>query len=871
MAASETVSDADVAGHRALARLLEQPARPSPDDVLEAVLQWAAARGYRLYPPQEQAILDWLSGAHVILETPTGSGKSLVALVACVAAAARGGRAFWTAPVKALVNEKFFDLCSELGAERVGLATGDAVVNRDAPIVCCTAEILAQLALREGSAARVDAAVLDEFHYYGDRDRGAAWQIPLLELPQTQFLLMSATLGDTRAIATDLQERTGRPVRTIVGRERPVPLSFEYAEQPLHETVAGLVATGRAPLYVVHFTQRAAAEHAQSLLSIDLCSREHKRILADAIRGSAFDSPYGPTLRRLLLHGVGVHHAGMLPRHRRLVERLAQQGLLRVIAGTDTLGVGINVPIRTVVLTQLCKFDGARTRLLTAREFHQIAGRAGRKGFDERGWVVVQAPEHVIENRIAEARAAGDPHKLRKLVRKKPPERGYVPWDRTTFERLVTAPPERLVPRLEITHQMLLWLLDRPGDGCAAVKAFLRRTHSSPAGRRRNARIAIDYFRSLRDARVLEFPDPPDALGRRVRVRRDLQVDFSLHQTLSLYVVEAVALLDRGSPTYALDVLTLVEATLDDPEPILARQLEQARRERLEELRTAGVPYEERMAELEKVTPPRPLEAFLEQTFEAFAVRHPWVGRQALRPKSIARQMWEQAASFASYVRDLDLERVEGVLLRYLSEAYRAARETVPREFRDPHFEDVLEWLRATVRGVDASLLDEWEALRAGRIGPTAPREPEPDATSDPLADRRAFIALVRQECFRIVRALAARAVDRALAALSPGPGDRRTDRDALQAQLDAYFAEHGAIRLDADARAPHRLQIVERASRWLLVQTLCDEEGDDDGYALLELDVPRSREERRPVLVSLRVGTGVPELEITESDAPER
>src|SRR5206468_3053775 len=278
----------------------------------------------------------------------------------------------YTCPIKALVNEKFFALCDAFGARNIGMVTGDAAINREAPVLVCTAEVLSNLVLRDPKL-RADCVVMDEFHYYADRERGVAWQVPLLLLEKTQFLLMSATLGDTTPIENKLAEVTRREVARVSGAQRPVPLEMSYVETPLHETL----------------------------------------------------------------------------------EKLAQQGLLKVVSGTDTLGVGVNVPIRTVLFTQLIKFDGEKTAQLTVRDFLQVAGRAGRKGFDERGYVVAQAPEHVIENlKLEQKKQAG-----KKVVRKSPPAKGYVHWDRATFERLCTRPPEPLESRFQVTHGMILYLL----------------------------------------------------------------------------------------------------------------------------------------------------------------------------------------------------------------------------------------------------------------------------------------------------------------------------------------------------------------------------------------------------------------------------
>src|SRR5258708_23802310 len=355
---------------------------------------------------------------------------------------------------------------------------------------------------------------------------------------------MSATMGPTEAFEKALARVTRRATVTVRGTERPVPLDFEYRETPLHETILELSRHGRAPVYVVNFTQRAAAETAQALMSIDFLPKDRQRAIGEELaRGVRWDTPYGKELRRFLAHGIGVHHAGLLPKYRLLVERLAQKGLLAVISGTDTLGVGVNIPIRTVLFARLCKYDGEETALLTVRDFHQTAGRAGRKGFDERGSVVAQAPEHVIENLRMESRAAKDPAKRKKFVKKKPPDKGYVHWDRATFDRLVTSPPEPLVSRFRVSHGMILEVLERPGGGCLDVARIIRRSHERRAQQRIFGREARAMFQSLLDAGILGY----DETSRRVQVHVDLQEDFSLHHALSLWLIDTVEQLDRES------------------------------------------------------------------------------------------------------------------------------------------------------------------------------------------------------------------------------------------------------------------------------------------------------------------------------------
>ena len=689
------------------------PDTPGADELLDALIEWSAQSGLELYPHQEEAVLRLLAGENVVLSTPTGSGKSLVALAGAFAMLAQGRRAVYTAPIKALVSEKFFELTAAFGPSEVGMVTGDASVNADAPVIACTAEILAQRALRAGSDTAADLVVMDEFHYYGDRDRGWAWQVPLLELPRSRFLLMSATLGDTTGLRRDLTARTGRDTALVASAERPVPLDVEYRETPLHVSIEHLLAAGQAPVYIVHFTQREATARAQSLTSLKVLSADEKAAVKEAVGGFRFDTPIGKDLRRFVLAGIGVHHAGMLPKYRLLVEKLAQQGHLKLICGTDTLGVGVNVPIRTVLFTRLYKYDGRRTRVLSVRDFQQIAGRAGRRGFDTVGSVWVQAPEHAVENKRAEMRAAGDPRKLRKLVRKKPPDRGYAHYDDKTLTRLWEGTPETLESSFDVTHAMMLNVLDRPGDGCAAMKRLLVDNHEPRPRQRRHIRKAVGVFRSLIDAEIVEVLPEPDASGRPVRVNIDLQDEFRLNQPLGLFAVEAVSVLDPEAPDYHLQALSVAESVLEDPMAVLLAQRDKARDELMTRMKEEGVEYEERMARLAEVTWPKPEAEFIEPAFDTFARHHPWVGHLRPSPKSVVRDMVEHADTFNQYVSRYGLKRSEGLVLRYLTDCYKALVQTVPAAAVDDRLAEVTEWLGELLRQVDSSLLDEWERLLA--------------------------------------------------------------------------------------------------------------------------------------------------------------
>ena len=779
--------------------------------------------------------MELVSGANVILATPTGSGKSMVAIGAHFYAMSLGKRTYYTAPIKALVSEKFFALCEVFGAENVGMMTGDAAVNSSAPIICATAEIVANLALREGPNSDIGQVVMDEFHFDSEPDRGWAWQVPLIELPHAQFLLMSATLGEVDFFSEDLTRRTGKPTTVVSGTERPVPLMFSYATTPVGETIEDLVTTNQSPVYIVHFTQAAALERAQALTSVNFCSKEEKEAIAEALGGFRFTTGFGKTLSRLVRHGIGVHHAGMLPKYRRLIEVLAQDGLLKVICGTDTLGVGINVPIRTVLLTGLAKYDGVRTRHLKAREFHQIAGRAGRAGYDTMGTVVVQAPEHEVENLRAVAKAGDDPKKIKKIQRKKAPE-GFVSWSEATFDRLVAASPEPLVSRFSVSNSMLLNVIARPGNCFDAMRHLLEDNHESRPAQRKHILKAISLYRGLLSAGIVERLDEPDEYGRMARLTMDLQRDFALNQPLSPFALAAFELLDVESDSYALDVVSIIESTLDDPRQVLMAQQHFARGEAVAQMKADGIEYEERMELLEEVTWPKPLSDLLFPAFEMYRGGHPWITEFALSPKSVVRDMIERAMTFAELISHYGLTRSEGLVLRYLADAYRALRQTVPTEARTEELEDIIEWLGELIRQVDSSLLDEWESL----TDPGAEADTEEVAFGADIprpisANPRAFRVMVRNAMFRRID-LASRRQWNELENLEDG-----IDAAEWEEQLLPYFEEYATIGTGPSARGPALFQVTEEGEFWRVRQVLEDPEG-DHGWALLAVvDIPES------------------------------
>ena len=894
---------------------------PTADVVMDRFLAVAAARGLELYPEQEEAILELFAGHNVVLNTPTGSGKSLVAAALHFKALCAGERSVYTCPIKALVNEKFLSLCRDFGPEHVGMMTGDASVNPRARILCCTAEILANIALQRGATSDVRAVIMDEFHYYSDAERGYAWQVPLLTMPGTRFLLMSATLGATEFFEKEMTRVTGAPSVTVRSDRRPVPLEFEYSETPLTERIAALLEAKRAPVYLVYFTQRSASEAAQSMMSLNVCSKEEKATLQAALEGVRFNSPYGKEVRRWLRHGIGVHHAGLLPKYRILVEQLAQKGLLKLICGTDTLGVGINVPIRTVVFTQLWKYDGKKAAVLTVRDFRQVAGRAGRKGYDDKGYVIAQAPEYMIENKRAEEKAAGDPKKQKKLVKQRAPE-GSVGWDIKTFERLQTAPSEGLVSRFDISHGMLLLVLSRESDGCRAMRQLITDCHETPHKKRALRTRAWQLFRALLDRQIVEFlpgsrerervelpgsreRPPADASTRKLRVNLELQDDFSLHQALSLYLIDTLPLLPSGvglttrvadasaeslhdaaptgqetrqetratNPDYPFDVLTLCESIVEDPDQILRRQIDKLKGEKIMELKEAGVPYEERMEKLEAIEHPKPLREFLYETFNAFAAAHPWINQENVRPKSIAREMFERYRSFSDYVKDYGLERSEGLLLRHLSQVWKVLSQTVPESAKTDEVVEMEDYFRELIRGIDSSLLEEWERLKNPDFIPAATSDadqPARPASFDITRDAPTFRRLVRTAVFGFLQDVAAREFDSALSRLRTGEAAAPADNDPispdarkLEAAFAAYFDARTRFRLDPEGRsAKHTHWSEDNAAptadggrQWLVAQVLIDAEEQNDWEATFTISLAESRAQNRAVVSFSGVG----------------
>ncbi len=840
-----------------------------PDQILDIFLEWAADTGFDLYPAQEEALLELMADRHVVLDTPTGSGKSLVALGLHFRGLCEGRQSYYTSPIKALASEKFFSLCNEFGADNVGMLTGDASINPEALVVCCTAEVLANLALRKGADLEAPYVVMDEFHYYADRDRGWAWQVPLITLPKTRFLLMSATLGDMSGIIASLEERTGYQAALVQSSDRPVPLDFSYRETPLHETIADLVEAEKAPIYLVNFTQRDCAEMAQKLTSMQLTTKAEKGAIRKAVGDTRFDTPYGKEFKRFLGFGIGVHHAGLLPKYRLQVEQLAQSGLLKVISGTDTLGVGINIPLRTVLFTKLAKFDGRKVSRLKVRDFKQIAGRAGRKGFDDEGSVVSQAPEDVIERLKQQRKAAANPKKRPKKAAK-PARQGDVSWSEDTFNKLVTNAPEKLKSRFRITAGMLVDLLQRDAavnnpelGNFASVRELIANCHDDDDGKRRHLERTAQLARSLYRAGITRMERDTSGTYLWVTVDDDLQVDFSLFHNLSLFLIGAIEGLDPDNPDHPLDVLSLVESVLEDPVVVIRRQVDRIKTELINRLKAEGVSYDERMNRLDEVTHPQPIADYIHGAFDHFLRDHPWVGGDAVRPKSVAREMVEGYLSFTDYVRHYGLQRSEGVLLRYLSQVYKTLDQNVPDQLKTEAVHDIIAFLRALLERVDTSLIEEWETLRH----PDLLLEAEADsktahrtlAVRELRENPRALSARIRAELHQLVAVLSRKDWEEAATCI------RRTTVDPtslvapedFENALAPFFETFGELRFDHQARLAEHTQITDTGNNiWKVVQILLDPEDENLWYIDGRVDLSDGATIEGPLVAVRRIGT---------------
>ncbi len=552
------------------------------------------------------------------------------------------------------------------------------------------------------------------------------------------------------------------------------------------------------------------------------------------------------------------------------------------------------MPIHTEVLTSLTKYDGVKSRRLRSREFHQIAGRAGRAGFDSEGLVIAEAPEHDIENAKLVQKAGGDPKKLRKIKRKKPPE-GFVNWNEQTFERLVASSPEVLRPHMRVSHSMVLSLVERGGDALENISDLIDLSMQTPDEKvqlKARAEEILDTLvatgvvekelvgaGSAGAAESVEGDEGADGVGGaddegcakgvedadgdkdtegaegaswNYSLTMEMPASFSLDQPLSPFLLAVLDMLSMEDPNYALDLISLVEATLENPFSVLRAQQRRARDEAAAEMKAAGIGFEERLERLANVSYPRPLEDELNAAFEHYCEAVPWARDYELAPKSVLRDMIETASDFKTYVARYKIARSEGTLLRYLSDVFRVLARTIPEARRDERLNEVIDWLRFMVQSIDSSLMDEW--AQTGDSADDIALAPPPSANAV-VADRRGLVILVRNALFLRVRLASLGRCDE-LGSLDCEAGYGAAHWERV---LEGFYEVHEEIRIDADARS-HAYLLIDEADEvgehlWHVRQIFLDEDADCDFAIAADVDLDATQEEGEAVFVNYRVG----------------
>ena len=389
---------------------------------------------------------------------------------------------------------------------------------------------------------------------------------------------------------------------------------------------------------------------------------------------------------------------------------------------------------------------------------------------------------------------------------------------------------------MKVDNAMLINVLSREEDAFPVLRRLLTDNHEDRRNQLRLSRRALRLARSLTASGTLTRLDEPDEFGRRYVLTVDLPADFALNQPLAHFALAALDVLDPESPTYTLDIVSVIEAVLEAPRQILFAQQYAARGEAVAEMKADGIEYDERMALLDEVTWPQPLAELLEATYEIYRQTHPWLPEDALSPKSIVREMWEQGMTFTDFVCRYQLARSEGLVLRYLTDAYRTLRQTVPDAHRTPELEDLVEWLGETVRQTDSSLLDEWEALTDPEHVRADVAHHEPPPPPRPITQQeRAFRVMVRNAMLRRVELVARDDLDglmrleRLAADRTDPPREVEMTRSAWDAAIEEYYAEHDEVaprrrRPRPGAAGDHARRPSPR--RWRVRQTIDDPEG---------------------------------------------
>lgn len=694
---------------------------------LEFYEKFFIARGLEPYPVQEQAFDHIFAGRSVLVTVPTGTGKTVIGKAAIHKALALGQKAIYTSPLRALTEEKYRELCEDFGADRVGFATGDYKVNPEAPVQVVVAEILWNRIFGERAGRLADVVVMDEAHYFNDPERGYVWEQSIIGMdPRTQLVLLSATVGDPQQFCAWVYSVRRVEMELVQSHERRVPLYHEYREAYLIEVVRELYDKGDWPAIIFSFSRDQCFEWARLLRSCPRFTTDEERARIEAACDEELlQGGLAKELRALLVHGIGVHHAGILPRYKQLVERLTLERLCKFVVSTETISAGINLPAKRVVFPALRKFIKGKPRLVTSAEYHQMAGRAGRPQFDKEGIAIALAPEGVVQElrkELKELQKRGrapseiETERLRKAcyarARSQAQAAGDVTWDRETHRKLVEGKPAALASKTKVTPEQILAIglpdlqAPPPPDGTRlppyldlhmrSVIDHLLLDERSKAEARRTLDMIIDNLKALG---VLDEHGRQIA-GKMINRLRGIDGPFVYYLLMNRDVGYELA-------------RELVEFLVDHDviHRILGREGDEKRREwihkRLRERRRDEpmVTWEDVEEEYER-TFPRELSE-VEKVHQEFVagLPHPELHGGKVQ-KTIWKKMEEENLSFLEFVSQNGLEHEEGNLFTYLARVMKFARMLHEATTLD-EFHELEVRVRRRLSAIDERVLEE--------------------------------------------------------------------------------------------------------------------------------------------------------------------
>lgn len=691
------------------------------------------SRGLEPYPVQEQALAHIFAGTSVLVTVPTGTGKTLMAKAALHAALGRGHRAIYTTPLRALTEEKYRELSADFGEHNVGFATGDYKVNRDAPIQVEVAEILWNRIVADKHVSPAEIVVMDEGHYFNDPERGYVWEQSIIGLdPRTQLVVLSATVGHPEKFCHWV-ELTRRVTMALVdSRERKVPLVHEFREEMIIDTVRELAFSGDVPAIVFVFGREQCFEVARLLKSCRRFTTDEEKAKVEAMCDEALlPSGASKELRPLLTHGIGIHHAGILPRYKQLVEQLALERLIKFVVSTETIAAGINLPARTVVFPALRKFVKQAPRLVTAAEYHQMAGRAGRPQFDDRGLAITLAPEQIVsdlkkELKDAAKRAAYDEAKVKKSVynraRSDAQRKGDIVWTPEVHAELVRGEPAELRSKTKITAEQVLAIglpdLTATKIATDSVEARMAAAEASlPPSMRLDIVTVIenllleDRERVVLQKTLAQLVDNLKAIGvideHGKQISGQMIRDLQGMDGLFIYYV-----LFNHQLEY-IELRELIEYLIDHDviQRLLDRKGEDAKREwcraKLRELREGNphITWEDVEAEWDKEHPRPPTKVEVIHAELSAKVPHPEL-HGGKKPKNVWATLEDSGMGFLEFVERHSLEHEEGNLFSYLVRVMNFARK-LGQASQLSEFEDMAERVQKLLARVDIRLIDD--------------------------------------------------------------------------------------------------------------------------------------------------------------------